>query len=244
MRQLEADANKEVGTEQTSCDTGRSVRDLRRRWKPHKQRLREIASDHPTNLRIHRACSWLQRAEEINDDKDLDLALMGQWVAFNALYSKWDSTERQPCGDRQSWREFLNRILQLDDTGHMSQVLQEHKRLVVAILRDEYLSSYFWEEPSSKRASQSKKAMHESSTWYIEGNWTLILDRLIERIYLLRCQLTHGAATFGGMLNRTASRHCSTMLQHPLPAIILVIADHGADEDWGETCYPPHAKQG
>ena len=43
--------------------------------------------------------------------------------------------------------------------------------------------------------------------------------------------------------SRAHTRQCSTMLQHLLPAIILVIADHGADEDWGETCYPPHAKQ-
>ena len=66
-----------------------------------------------------------------------------------------------------------------------------------------------------------------------------VLDRLIERIYLLRCQLIHGAATCGGKLNRTALRRSTKMLSHLMPAVLLVIIDHGADEDWGLLCYPP-----
>lgn len=236
--------NKPTSNEQPGCSPGLSVRDLRRRWKPHKERLRDQEPDHPTILRIHRACSWLQRVEDIADDQDIDLTLMGQWIAFNALYSSWDSETRQPNADRQSWRVFIDRILKLDADGQLASVLQEHKQLVSSILEDAYLSNYFWEDPTPKQASKSKKAMYESATWYIEGNWTLLLDRLLERIYLLRCQLMHGAATFGGRLNRTASRRCSIMLGHLLPAIIIVISDHGSDEDWGETCYPPIAKRG
>ena len=64
-------------------------------------------------------------------------------------------------------------------------------------------------------------------------------DRLIERIYLLRCQLVHGAATFNSSLNRTAIQNCSEMLDHLLRAFLLVWIDHGAAEDWGTMCYPP-----
>ena len=35
------------------------------------------------------------------------------------------------------------------------------------------------------RASKSKKAMYDARTWYLEGCWLLILDRLIDRVYLL-----------------------------------------------------------
>ena len=65
------------------------------------------------------------------------------------------------------------------------------------------------------------------------------LERLLERIYLMRCQLVHGAATYGGKLNRASLRHCVTMLGHLLPAILLVLIDYGVDEDWGIMCYPP-----
>ncbi len=60
-----------------------------------------------------------------------------------------------------------------------------------------------------------------------------------ERVYLARCQLVHGAATYGGKLNRTALRRCVMMMQRLLPAMLMVWIDHGADEDWGPLCYPP-----
>ncbi len=58
-------------------------------------------------------------------------------------------------------------------------------------------------------------------------------------MYLLRCQLVHGAATFGSRLNRTALKHCTTLMQLLMPAMLLVWIDHGAEEDWGLLCYPP-----
>lgn len=61
--------------------TQTTVRDLRRRWKPAKERLHAEQAEHPTNVRFHRACSWLQRAEVVADGQDLDLVLALQWIA-------------------------------------------------------------------------------------------------------------------------------------------------------------------
>jgi hypothetical protein len=55
----------------------------------------------------------------------------------------------------------------------------------------------------------------------------------------MRCQLVHGAATYGGKLNRTSLGRCVTMMQRILPAVLGVWIDWGADEDWGDMCYPP-----
>ncbi len=216
-----------------------SVHQLRRRWKPAKERLNAAERDNSTVIRLHRAFSWLRQAEQIEGDDALDFALMCLWTAFNALYGQWDDRAREPVGDRECWRNFVDRILGLDVGGHVGNVLTEHRDLVMALLDDEYLSRYFWEEPSSKRAGQSKKAKYDARTWYFEKKWALILDRVIERIYLLRCQLVHGAATYGGQLNREALTRCTTMLGHLLPAVSVVLIDHGADEDWGQMCYPP-----
>ena len=82
----------------------------------------------------------------------------------------------------------------------------------MSLLEDEYLSSFFWQDPSDKRASKSKKAKYDARTWYIEKRWTMILD--LERVYLMRCQLVHGAATHGGKLNRTSLRRSVTMMGH------------------------------
>ena len=216
-----------------------TVRDLRRRWKPHKLRLHEIRTDHPTTIRFHRCCSWLDQSQELFESKQYDQALINQWIAFNALYGQWDPDRNDPCGDRECWKRFCEVILDLDQSDVISETLHEHKRLVMTLLDDEYLSSFFWKEPTQKRARQSKKAMFDARTWYLEQRWLLILDRCMERIYLIRCQLVHGAATCGGKLNRTSLKRCVMMLDRLLPAMLNVFADHGADRDWGLLCYPP-----
>lgn len=216
-----------------------TVRDLRRLWKPQKERLNALKSGHPTAVRFHRACSWIQRAEEITEKSDLDLALLSQWTAFNALYGQWDEEAKAPVPDHICWRDFIDRMLQLDQGDHIVDALVDNKRLVMSIFDDEYLSRYFWQEPTDKRASQSKKTKYDARTWFSQRNWILVLDRLIERIYLLRCQLVHGAATYNSRLNRAATRRCSQMMDHLLKACLLVWIHFGAGEDWGILCYPP-----
>lgn len=219
------------------------MRDLRRLWRPHKLRLGGANPEHPTNVRFHRACSWLSQAEQATEASDLDLALLCRWVAFNALYGQWDQQAREPVADRVCWECFVDRMLGLDQERLIVDTLMDNKPLVMSIFDDAYLSRHFWQEPSNQRASQSRKTRYSAQTWYVEANWTLILDRLLERIYLLRCQLVHGAATYNSSLNRTAARRCSQMLDHLLRAFLLVWINHGADEDWGIMCYPPLRSQ-
>ncbi|MCC9605098.1 hypothetical protein LOC68_24665 [Blastopirellula sp. JC732] len=223
--------------------TAPTVRDLRRQWKPCKERLSQRSGEHPTNIRFHRACSWLQRAEQIAADDDLDLAILSQWVAFNALYGQWDGAEREPVADILCWRHFLERMLELDESRFVVDVLMEHKPLVMSIFDDEFLSRYFWQEPSCERAGKSKRTKFESRTWYLDGSWRLILEKLMDRIYFLRCQLVHGAATYNSSLNRTAARHCAWMMDHLLRAFLQVWIEHGSGEDWGILCYPPLRSQ-
>jgi len=216
-----------------------SVHDLRRRWKPHKTRLSDGTDGHPTVIRFHRATTWLQRVEEIEPGEDQDVALTCQWIAFNALYGQWDERAREPKSDRQCWRAFMDRVLAIDKDGHMASVLTEHKRLVMSILDDNYLGDYFWKLPSAARAKQTTRDKRQASTWYIAKRWALVLEALLERVYLLRCQLVHGAASHGSQLNRTSLRRCVTMLGLLLPAVLNVWIESGADEDWGAMCYPP-----
>ncbi len=216
-----------------------SVHALRSRWKPTKERLAAQRSDHPTAIRLHRTFSWLARCEKVEAGQDDDLLLICLWVGFNGLYGRWDEQRREPFPDRQSWRDFLNRLLVIDTSSHLSKMLLEQRELVMSLLDDEYLSSFFWEEPTDIRASKSKKTKFDARTWYIDSKWSMILDRLLERIYLLRCQLIHGAATFGGKLNRESLSRCIAMLRQLLNAVLMAVIDDEAKEDWGVMCYPP-----
>lgn len=216
-----------------------SVGDLRQRWQPTKERLNRERDSHPTAVRFHRTCSWLDQAQKLIEAEEFDLALINQWIAFNALYGQWDDTRNDPYPDRESWQQFCARLLVLDENEIIGETLREHKRLVMSLLEDEYLSGYFWKDPTEKRARQSKKGMYDARTWYLENRWSLILERSLERVYLMRCQLVHGASTHGGKLNRAALKRCVMMLDRLLPALLTVVIEHGGDEDWGLLCYPP-----
>lgn len=94
--------------------------------------------------------------------------------------------------------------------------------------------------PSSRASGNGGRCgRHKAESWYTQKDWGIILEKLVDRIYLLRCQLVHGAATLRSRMNRTAVKHCTTMMAKLMPTLLLVWIDHGADEDWGIMCYPP-----
>ena len=225
-----------------NCGMGQerlTVHELRSRWKPTKERLARLCPDHPTAIRLHRAFSWIARCEQVKDGEEEDVLLICLWIAFNGLYGRWDEERREPLPDRMCWREFLDRLLAIDKGGQLSGMLLAQRDLVMSILDDEYLSTFFWEEPTLVRASKSKKAKYDARTWYVENKWSLILDRVLERVYLLRCQLIHGAATYGGKLNRESVKRCVALLRNLMDAVLMVIINDGADVGWGAMCYPP-----
>jgi hypothetical protein len=217
-----------------------TVQDLRERWLPHKQRLDSVRDSHPTSVRFHRACSWLDPAERLGPGDDLDQMLILQWTALNALYGQWNLDTHEPVPDRESWQVFLDRILELDASAHVVSLLKENRGLVLKILGNGYLNRHFWHEPSGEYACKTGRGgRHKGKSWYAEECWGTILEQVVERIYLLRCQLVHGAATLRSRLNRTALRDCTTMMRLLMPTILLVWIERGADEDWGLLCYPP-----
>lgn len=214
---------------------------LRRRWKPTKNRLSEANELPEIRIRIHRCCSWLQRVEalEAAGAPNSDDALIFQWIAFNALYGRWNADRREPIPEHDAIDQFVDQIFPADESGHIRSALDENKKLAMALFDNSYLNRHFWKDPSKQRARRTEKAKYDAQAWYVQGDYTLILDRLLERIHFLRCQLVHGASTHNSKLNRTAVEHCSTMLGHLLPAFLLVLIDHGYNEDWGSLCYPP-----
>lgn len=211
-----------------------SVHELRRRWKPFKERVSKNQRYQPICIRFHRACSWLQRVEAL-DDGDLDQRLILQWIAFNSLYGRWDLSRCEPEPDARIISEFLKRILALDKQGRIAALVDEQRELILSIFSDDYLADYFWEQGRPSSAMR-----HKATRWYADRSYALLLSGLIDRVYLLRCQLVHGAATFNSKLNRSALANCSAILNPLLRTFLLILIDHGTEEDWGPLCYPPH----
>ena len=77
-----------------------------------KARHREIrdAQPEPLRIRIHRALSWLQRAEaEADDDPDLQFILL--WVSLNAAYAREFGLDEK---ERDRAHAFMREIAALD----------------------------------------------------------------------------------------------------------------------------------
>lgn len=220
-------------------DSIATVRDLRRQWKPTRERLQRASSTHPLAIRMHRAFSWMTAVEDTNDHDNIDAKLVFRWIALNALYGKWNDQSSEPEPDRQSLRAFLETVLGLDREQLIAGCLSRHQALVVSICSDPFVNDHYWRLLNTDKRFNKKRDQFQIQRWYADQNWTLILDELIQRIYLVRCQLVHGAATFEGKLNRDVVRRCGSMLERLLFVILTIITKHGWSGNWDHLCYPP-----
>lgn len=218
-----------------------SVRDLRRRWKPTKEGAATADEHQAIRIRLHRCWSWLQRLEDL-DEAGIgvdDARLIYGWIALNSLYGRWDPEKREPVSEIYSFKEFLSRVVEADKDGQLEALLQRERDLVKAIVGDEYLSRHFWQEPGEEEARRAQNHARKLGSLYFEKRYANVLELVLMRVYLARCQLVHGAATHGGQLNREAVGRCAMFVSHFLTATSLVIIDHAWDGDWDGLCYPP-----
>jgi len=232
----------EATVNQPSEQSGPSnVRDLRRRWKPTKEGPAAPERHQPICIRLHRCWSWLQRLEEL-DDAGVgvdDARLIYGWIALNSLYGRWDPERREPVSDLYSLGTFLSRLFDADADARIGSLLTDQRELVTAIVGDEFLSRHFWQDPGEGEARRAQGHARKLGSLFYEKRYAVILDMVLKRVYLARCQLVHGAATHGGQLNREAVGRCAAFIGHFLPAASLIIIDHAWDGDWDGLCYPP-----
>lgn len=218
-----------------------TVRHLRRSWKPVKEGPAAAEKHQAVRIRLHRCWSWLQCLEELDEagvGAD-DARLIYGWIALNSLYGRWDAEKREPVSDIYSFKQFLSRVVEADKDGQFETLLVNERDLVKAIVGDEYLSRHFWQEPGEEEARKAQNHARKLGSLYFDKRYANILDLVLTRVYLARCQLVHGAATHGGKLNREAVGRCGAFLGHFLTATSLVIIDYAWDGDWDGLCYPP-----
>jgi hypothetical protein len=69
---------------------------------------------HPNlSLRVHRALSWLNRAEQLAEQGDVDGQFILLWIAFNAAYAT-EIDEKYRESEQQTFRGFLEKLTELD----------------------------------------------------------------------------------------------------------------------------------
>ena len=206
-----------------------------------KQRHRLVRNGHPTNLtlRIHRALSWLHRAEQ---SEDMDGKFIFLWIAFNAAYAQeLDDSDR--ASDRATFMGFLQKLCNLDTSKCIDDLIwKEFSGSIRTLLDNPYVFHLFWEfqrgriceEEWMDRLASAKKAAQLALA---SGNTPALLSVVFNRLYTLRNQLIHGGATWDGKLNRDQLRDCTRLLGKLVPVIIALMMDN-PDALWGDAVYP------
>ena len=110
-----------------------------------KTRHRETHDNFPQalSLRVHRALSWLERAEQ--EPKDHDAKFIFLWVAFNAAYAN-DIHDRQHFPERSLFQSFLGRLIDSDSDKLLSELVWDQFSGAIRLLIDnKYVFQPFWD---------------------------------------------------------------------------------------------------
>lgn len=214
------------------------------RYAELKERHRaERGAWHPNlNLRVHRALSWLDRAEQLGAQDDADSQFILLWIAFNAAYAT-EIDERYRLSEQETFRAFLSKLVQLDAQGRIAELVwTEFPKSIRVLLDNRFVFQDFWNFQNGSLAEDEWKrrfadARKKAKAALGAHDTVTVLATVLSRIYTLRNQLIHGGATWGGSVNRDQMRDCVNLLGKLVPVVIEVMMDH-PQTLWGDACYP------
>lgn len=180
-------------------------------------------------LRMHRALSWLGRAETLADE-DEDLAFISLWIAFNAAYAQ----EKPGYAEKEVFREFFQLVSRLDTEKTIYKLIwNEFSGPIRSLLDNRYVFQPFWEAHNSGKPDgwqqdfeQARKKAHRALA---AQDTDEVLWVLFQRLYTLRNQLVHGGATWNSSVNRAQVRSGRLLLSRLLPAMLEVMMKHPAE---------------
>ena len=211
-------------------------------FKVLKKKQHELGDKLPQNvyLRVHRALSWLKAA---GDTPSKDAKFIFLWIAFNAAYAQ-EFKSGQELMKRNSFKEFLGRLLRLDNDDLIYNIVWENYSGKIRLFIDnEYVTRYFWEFHNGRLTEEEWKRKFENSCKMAQKalaikDTVVFVGILFDRLYVLRNQLVHGGATWNSKVNRDQVRDGYRIMQDLVPAIIHIIMENPT-EPWGKPCYPP-----
>lgn len=207
-----------------------------------KQRRLRDGFDAALSLRVHRAISWIRGAERAAADGDDDGAFISYWIAFNAAYVQRPQLQQQ-FQDKDLFRLYFERIVRLDRKGVVyDAVWGQFGGPIRTLLDNQFVYQPYWRwrhgedgyrnwrEHFTRHRRDVNRALGRQDT-------AAVLKTLFDRLYVLRNQLIHGGATWGGELNRGQVRDGAKIMAALVPHFVDLMMDNPT-EDWGDPPYP------
>lgn len=205
-----------------------------------KDKLHAAGEDTPESwrIRVHRAISWLDRAEHETDDPDAHFVFL--WIAFNSAYAREMGLE---ASFRKQLAAFLDAVAELDQANRLHGLLfKEFSGPVRTLIGNKFVFEPFWralrEHDSSERwKTQFEKSQKAALGAVVGGDTPTVLGIVFDRLYVLRNQLVHGGATWNSSVNRGQLKDGVLILMSLVPAILEIMLEHPEGE-FGDILYP------
>lgn len=190
-------------------------------------------------LRLHRALSWLRRAEAEQGDPDVRFILL--WIAFNAAYAR--EVDTSSLSELRRLSNFLRSLVKLDTGERIREaVASRFYDGVIELVNNRFVFAPYWDhyngvEGTENWKSRFSKEKRNFSFDLENGKTTGALFTVFKRLYVLRNQVMHGAATWQGRVNREQVEQGAAVLGWLVP-IFLDIMLANPTKGWGEPSYP------
>jgi hypothetical protein len=207
--------------------------------KTKQRNIRDGFSD-ALGLRVHRALSWLNKAEQSTDDQDSQLIFL--WIAFNAAYAQ-DLDDAIRTSETSSFSKFIGKLVDLDTSNVLYNIVwQEFASSIRLLLSNRFVFKPFWDNVSGKISEDEWRISFESANAAAnralgEQNTSKLISIVLQRLYTLRNQLIHGGATWQSSANREQVRDGVAFLNCLVPAIIDIMMNNPKTL-WGDPSYP------
>ena len=198
-----------------------------------------FAEDDSLGLRVHRAISWIGRAE--NETDDADAAFVFYWIAFNSAYAR-DILETHDVGERTRFGEYFRTLVNLDtDRRIFDAVWRTFAGPIRVLLDNQYAFQPFWNNRNGVPGFEGWEASFEASKRgarlaLADSDTGTVLSILFDRLYVLRNQIIHGGATWNSSQNRDQVRDGARIVGFLIPVFIDVMMDN-LNHDWGPPYY-------
>lgn len=206
-----------------------------------KQRAIRDGFPETMGLRVHRAISWVGRAEACGEDDDARFIFL--WIAFNAAYADEREFQAIAPGERTAFADFFGRLVALDSDRRIYKAIwQRFSGPVRLLLENRYVFNPFWQHHNGidgfkdweERFTASSRAFVQA---FQAGDTARVLSFVFDRLYVLRNQLVHGGATWNSGVNRAQVRDGAAILGFLMPVFIDLMMDNPG-KDWGKPFYP------
>ena len=204
-----------------------------------KTRHRQMREQQETSLgiRIHRALSWLDKAEQETDE---DAKFIFLWICFNSAYA---SEFNGKTTERSTFRKFIQKIVSLDSHHHLHHLFfKAYSGPVRLLISNKFVFEPFWKAMREHDSSERWKQQFQQSTAMatraiINKRTDIVLEVVFDRLYVLRNQLLHGGATWKSSINRQQVKDSTHLMEQMVPVILsLMIDEH--ELEMGNLMYP------